>query len=60
MFLLLLPAHSKEHLQALAAISRRLRDPAVAATLRQAAKNQDLYAAITGTYGVSAKLGARA
>jgi PTS system nitrogen regulatory IIA component len=47
-FLLLIPANTKAYLQALAAISRRLRDRAVAATLRKAASGRDLYAAITG------------
>jgi nitrogen PTS system EIIA component len=45
-FLLLIPANSKEHLQALAAISRRLRNQAVAANLRQAGTSRELYDAV--------------
>ena len=45
-FLLLIPANSKEHLQALAAISRRLRNQAVAANLRQAGTSRELYEAL--------------
>jgi nitrogen PTS system EIIA component len=47
-FLLLIPANSKEHLQALAAISRRLRDHTVASALRSAITGQDLFQIITG------------
>jgi PTS system nitrogen regulatory IIA component len=36
-FLLLLPANAKEHLQALATISRRLRDHGIATKLRKPA-----------------------
>lgn len=51
-FLLLIPEragpnHGNDHLAALAAISRRLRDPAVAARLRAAKSALDLYAALT-------------
>ena len=47
-FLLLTPERpGSEHLAALAAISRRLREPAVAARLRAAKSAPDLYAALT-------------
>jgi nitrogen PTS system EIIA component len=47
-FLLLIPANSKEHLQALATISRRLRDQTVASALRSAIADQELFQTITG------------
>lgn len=46
-FLLLIPPHSKEHLHALAAISRRLRDPKIASNLRSAKSAAELYGALT-------------
>lgn len=42
-FLLLIPTGSKEHLHALACISRSLRDQTVATSLRQAATVTELY-----------------
>lgn len=42
-FLLLIPSDSKEHLHALACISRSLRDRATAASLRDAATAVELY-----------------
>jgi PTS system nitrogen regulatory IIA component len=47
-FLLLVPSGLKDHLQALACISRRLRDPQVAASLRKAEDAAALYDALTG------------
>lgn len=46
-FLLLIPANSKEHLQALACVSRRLRDQKVAAELRKAERAHEAYDALT-------------
>ena len=46
-FLLLLPATNGEQLGALASISRKLRDPAVAAALRQAPDGAELYRTLT-------------
>ena len=47
-FLLLTPAEAKnDHLAALAAISRRLRDKGVAARLRASADHSELYAVLT-------------
>jgi len=48
-FLLLIPANAKEHLQALAAVSRRLRDPENSAKLR---RNQSPQAAIEMIIGL--------
>jgi nitrogen PTS system EIIA component len=45
-FLLLLPPTNGEQLGALASISRRLRDPAVAAALRGARGSEDMYRAL--------------
>jgi nitrogen PTS system EIIA component len=47
-FLLLVPAGLKDHLQALACISRRLRDTRVAGSLRKAPDAAALYDALTG------------
>ena len=48
-FLLMLPASSQlEQLNALAAVARRLRDPAVLKKLREASTSGELYRAITG------------
>ena len=46
-FLLLMPPNSKWHLQALAAISRRLRDTEIANDLRAAKTSQQSYDALT-------------
>jgi PTS system nitrogen regulatory IIA component len=46
-FLLLIPATTKEHLQALACISRRLRDQAIATSVRNAADGPEVYEALT-------------
>ena len=46
-FLLLIPATTKEHLQALACVSRRLRDQAIASNVRNAADGRELYEALT-------------
>jgi nitrogen PTS system EIIA component len=45
--LLLIPENSKEHLQALASISRRLRDPDIATHLRRANGDQEVYEVLT-------------
>ena len=47
-FLLLIPSNSKEHLHALAAISRRLRDQEVATNLRGAKSPREVYEALIG------------
>lgn len=47
-FLLLIPADTKDYLPALACVSRRLRDPAVAISLRKAEHGRELYEALTG------------
>ncbi len=47
-FLLLIPADTNEHLQALACVSRRLRDQTIATKLRKAADARDSYEALTG------------
>jgi PTS system nitrogen regulatory IIA component len=46
-FLLLIPANTKEHLHALAGISRRLRDAGIATALRRANGDQGAYEALT-------------
>jgi nitrogen PTS system EIIA component len=46
-FLLLIPPGTKEHLQALAAIARRLRDAHIAAALRAATTAPQAHAALT-------------
>lgn len=46
-FLLLIPPSAKEHLQALAAIARCLRDPDIAAALRAAQSAHQAYEALT-------------
>ena len=46
-FLLLIPATTKEHLQALACVSRHLRDQAIATSVRNAADGRELYEALT-------------
>ena len=46
-FLLLIPGNAREHLQALAAISRRLRDAEIANDLRSSKTTGDAYAALT-------------
>jgi nitrogen PTS system EIIA component len=46
-FLLLIPGYAREHLGALAAISRRLRDRETAADVRGAATAADIYEALT-------------
>ncbi len=46
-FLLLIPAKTKEHLQALACICRRLRDADVAVLLRRANGDREAYEALT-------------
>jgi PTS system nitrogen regulatory IIA component len=46
-FLLLIPATTKEHLQALACVSRRLRDQAIASSVRTAVDDRELYEALT-------------
>jgi len=46
-FLLLIPANATEHLQALAAIARRLRDTGTAAALRAATTAPEMHAALT-------------
>jgi PTS system nitrogen regulatory IIA component len=48
-FLLLIPADSKGHLQALASVSRRLRDHAVRDALRSATGAGEAYEALTST-----------
>lgn len=48
-FLLLVPATNGEQLGALASISRKLRDPAVAAALRGARGGEDIYRALAST-----------
>jgi len=51
-FLLLAPPQAaNEHLQALACISRRLRDPSVAARLRKANDTAALYTVLAGDDG---------
>ncbi|PWC40168.1 PTS sugar transporter subunit IIA [Azospirillum sp. TSO22-1] len=51
-FLLLVPPHAaNEHLQALACISRRLRDQAVSARLRRTTDAETLYATLVGRDG---------
>lgn len=47
-FLLLIPQNTKEHLHALAAISRRLRDPKIASNLRMAKSALELCEALIG------------
>jgi PTS system nitrogen regulatory IIA component len=46
-FLLLIPATTTGHLQALACVSRRLRDQDVATSVRNAADGRELYEALT-------------
>ncbi|MBV9859717.1 MAG: PTS sugar transporter subunit IIA [Alphaproteobacteria bacterium] len=46
--LLLVPAKLKDHLQALASVSRRLREPAVTAALRKAQDPPTLHRILTG------------
>ena len=46
-FLLLIPGNTRAHLQALAAISRRLRDRKAASSLRSAARAEDIYSVLT-------------
>ena len=49
-FLLLVPANAdKEHLAALASVSRRLRDPEIAHRLRATSEPRRLYAVLAGT-----------
>jgi nitrogen PTS system EIIA component len=48
-FLLLIPADTKDYLPALALVSRRLRDPAIATSLRKAEHARELYEALTGS-----------
>lgn len=48
-FLLLFPGNTREHLQALAAISRRLRDPEIASDLRSAKGAPETHKALTRT-----------
>ena len=48
-FLLLIPANNKEHLQALASVSRRLRDRAIGAALRGAKGAREAHEALTST-----------
>jgi PTS system nitrogen regulatory IIA component len=45
-FLLLIPMNTNEHLQALACVSRRLRDQAIATNLRRAPSDQEVYQAL--------------
>ena len=47
-FLLLIPATTTGHLQALACVSRRLRDPDIAADLRGVQGAREAYDALTG------------
>ena len=47
-FLLLLPPNAREHLQALAAISRRLRDGKIANDLRAATTGEQAFETLTG------------
>ena len=46
-FLLLIPGNTREHVKALAAISRRLRDTEIANDLRAAKTSQESYDALT-------------
>jgi PTS system nitrogen regulatory IIA component len=46
-FLLLIPPKTKEHLQALACISRRLRDADIAMSLRRSNGDREAYEALT-------------
>ena len=46
-FLLLIPENTRDHLQALASISRRLRNQGLAATLRKTQDPLELYTALT-------------
>ncbi len=46
-FLLLIPGNTRDHLKALAAISRRLRDPAIANDLRSAKSPWEAHEALT-------------
>ena len=46
-FLLLIPGTTREHLKALAAISRRLRDHEAASGLRSATRAEDIYSLLT-------------
>ena len=48
-FLLLIPANAKEHLQALASISRRLRDQTIANELRNAKDARAIHDALAAT-----------
>jgi nitrogen PTS system EIIA component len=48
-FLLLIPPNAKEHLQALASVARRLREPDTASDLRRAAGAREAYEVLTRT-----------
>jgi len=48
-FLLLIPANAKEHLRALASISRRLRDQTIASELRHAKDARAIYETLAAT-----------
>ena len=48
-FLLLIPPNSKEHLQALASVARRLREPDTTADLRSATGARQAYEVLTRT-----------